>query len=799
MTAVPQQRALAEALGDRYTVERELGSGGMATVYLAQDVKHRRRVAIKVLRPALAASLGADRFVREIEIAAQLSHPHILPLFDSGEADGLLYYMMPYVEGESLRDRLVRAGKLTVAETVKLTDQVSSALAYAHERGVVHRDIKPENIMLAGDQAIVADFGIARAVEAAGGERLTGTGLAVGTPAYMSPEQWSGAAAVDSRTDVYALGCVVYEMVGGHPPFEGTTPQELLAKHSTDPVPHLRTSDPAIPLFVERAVERALAKDPNDRFATVNEFSAALTTGTVVARVRHRGRRRWAAAGAAVTAVVALGVWSLATLATHATVERLAVLPLVDLTNDPEQAYLVEGVHEALIAELGQLGLSVTARATMAQFRDTDQPLPDIASQLRVDGVLEGSVFRDGDSLEITARLYDDGGEQLWAASFDGVLSNVVALYRGFARAIAEKIEWQLTAEDEAALSESRPVNPDVYEAYLRGMHVLHNRTTRAAVDTAIGYFAEAVERNPADPLAYAGLALAYATLGHGFDPPDDAWPRTRAAAERALRLDSTLAEAWAALADYKTYAERDWAGAERAFRRANELNPSLAMNHYHYAWYLVVFGRIEEALAEHRRAQELDPLTPLHTTWLPAVHFGSGQYERALPLARENVERYSPGVIAHYVLGETLSHLGQHEEAIEVHQKLADVFPRWSSALAITYVRAGRSDEARPILAQFEAQPPSAWNAHALARIHTALGNREQALRWMDYEPAHAWMAWVVAREGYDAFHGDPEFEAVMRKMNLRRELGDQFPTALPMTTAPLAGDVKTSVDAVR
>jgi TolB-like protein len=302
-------------------------------------------------------------------------------------------------------------------------------------------------------------------------------------------------------------------------------------------------------------------------------------------------------AGAVAIALAAIAGWWLATIAGGPTVERLAVLPLTDLTNDPGQEYLVAGVHEALLAELGRLGLSVTARATMAQYRDTEKTISEIARELDVDAVIEGSVFRGGDSLEIAARLYDTDEQEIWNGTFDGVLSNVVALYRGFARAIAGEVEVRLSPAAEERLGQTRAVNPAVYEAYLRGMHLLNNASRSEEFDDAIGYFEAAVEQNPADPLAYTGLALGYTTIGHGVSPPDDVWQRARAAAERAIRLDSTLAEGWAALAHIKLYADSDWEGAERTFRRANELNPSLAMNHYHYAWYLALFGRVDEAL----------------------------------------------------------------------------------------------------------------------------------------------------------------------------------------------------------
>ncbi|MBE0594084.1 MAG: protein kinase, partial [Gemmatimonadales bacterium] len=660
--------------------------------------------------------------------------------------------------------------------------------SYAHDQGVVHRDIKPENVLLSTGEAVVADFGIARAITEAGGGHLTETGISVGTPIYMSPEQASAEHKLDGRSDVYALGCVLYEMLAGEPPYTGPTVQAIVAKKLSEPVPRVSVVRERVPRSVEAALEQALAKAPADRFPTAHAFAEALSAGTALPRVQVRGWRRAATLLAGVV-VLALAARGLTSILTDAGIDKLAVLPLTDLTNDPQQEYLAAGVHEALIAELGQLGLSVTARATMAQFRNTDKPIREIARELGADAVIEGSLFRRGDSLQIATRLYDKDEREIWTASYAGVLSDVVTLYRGFARAIASEIGLRLSPTNEARLSEKPTVNPEVYEAYLRGMHLLNNPRTAADLDTAIAYFEQAVEQNPADPLAYAGLAYGYVTLGHGFAPPDDAWPRARAAAERALRLDSTLAEAWAALADYKSYGERDWKGAERAFRRANELNPSLAMNHYHYAWYLVLFGRVEEALTEHRRAQELDPLTPLHTTWLPAVYFGSGDYERALPLARENVERYDPGIVAHYVLGETLARMGRYDEAIEVHEKLATIFPGWSSALALTYARAGRTEDARRILEQIEAQPPSSFNANGLARLHAVLGDRDEALHWLEYEPPHAWVAWTVAGDEFNTFRGEPRFEAVMRRMNLQMAPGDRVPTPLPVVAPPLAG----------
>lgn len=761
-----------------YEVLERIGRGGMATVYLAHDRKHGRKVAVKVLRSGLAAPLGAGRFVREIEIAAQLSHPHILPLFDSGEAEGFLYYVMPYVEGESLRERLVREGPLPVAEAVRITDQVASALSHAHERGIVHRDIKPENILLAGDQAVVADFGIARAVEMARDVRLTGIGAAIGTPAYMSPEQASGAEEVDGRADVYALGCMVHEMVSGRTPFE----RQSIGAARTNRVgvgpSGLRADDPPVPLFVERAVQRALEGDPRDRFPTARSFAEALTTGTVVGRRgwrkswsgRFRKRSRYAAGIGALVGVVAIG-WVLLTVSADPDIPRLAVLPLTDLTNDPGQAHMVEGAHEAMIGELAKLGLPVIARITMSQYANSGKSIREVANELGVDAVIEGSFFRAGDSLEIGARLYGGRDERvMWAGSYDGDLPNVVALYRGFARAIADEVHYSLRPADEARLSRDSPVNPDVYEAYLRGMYYLNRSTPSAFDERAIGYFQEAVERNPADALAYAGLAFGYVTLGHGPAPPPGTWQRARAAAERAVRLDPELADGWAALADVKAYFEWDWENAERAFLRANELNPGLPMNHYHYAWYLVLHGRVEEALVEHRRARDLDPLVPLHSVWMPGIYLYAGRYAEALVEARKTALEYPDNPTALFVLGTSASMMGEHEEAIAAHEKMVAIDPSWRFALGRSYAVAGRTADALAILAELEAAAPTSWGAIGLADLHAALGNSDEAFRWLDYEYPHGWLPWSRVNPALEPLREDPRFENLLRRLNLPR-----------------------------
>ncbi len=378
---------LAAALADRFTIERELGRGGMATVYLARDLKHDRPVALKVLRPELAAILGVERFLREIRLTAQLQHPHILTLIDSGEADGFLYYVMPCVEGESLRERLEREGQLPLNEALRITRAVASALDFAHGRGVIHRDIKPENIMLHQGEPMVADFGIALAVSTAGRERLTETGLSLGTPAYMSPEQASAELKLDGRTDQYSLASVLYEMLAGVPPYTGPTAQAIIARRLTDPVPPLRTVRETVPVAVERAVMKALARVPADRFASVVAFAQALSEAAAV----------------------------------RPSLRSVAVLPFLNLSADPENEYFADGITEDVIAQLSKIrSLKVISRTSVMAFKRREHSLREIAQRLQVATLLEGSVRRAGSRVRIVAQLIDvESDEHLWAGWLD--------------------------------------------------------------------------------------------------------------------------------------------------------------------------------------------------------------------------------------------------------------------------------------------------------------------------------------------------------------------------------------------
>ncbi|MFV1989083.1 MAG: protein kinase, partial [Gemmatimonadota bacterium] len=469
-------RTRLETALDRYRIESQIGEGGMAVVFLAEDLKHNRQVALKVMRPDVGISLGSERFLREIDIAAKLAHPHILPLYDSGEVDGLHYIVMPYVEGVSLRGRLRRDGSLQLDEAVRITGQIADALEYAHARGLIHRDIKPENILFQSGHAAVTDFGIARGMSEGGEARLTQTGVAVGTVAYMSPEQAMGDTDLDARTDVYALGCVLYEMLEGEAPFAGRPPQAIMANKITGAVPEFSDAT-SVPATVEAVVLKAMAATPEDRYATATDLAedleTAITTKAIEeAAARRRTSRRLRVLGA--VAGVALlgfgGLW-ITTVLGGPSIERVALLPFENERNDPTQDFFIDGMHDALITEMGQAGIEVIGRRSVLRYRDDVTPVRDIARELNADAVIEGFAFREGDSVGIRVRLVDGTTEaSLWNGSFAMEARDIIRLYREVTGVIAREIDLTLSPEVAARLASAPPVDPAAYEAYLNGM-----------------------------------------------------------------------------------------------------------------------------------------------------------------------------------------------------------------------------------------------------------------------------------------------------------------------------------------
>jgi TolB-like protein/tRNA A-37 threonylcarbamoyl transferase component Bud32 len=441
-----------------YIIERELGRGGMATVFLARDLKHHRPVALKALHPHLSHVLGPERFRREIEFLAGLTHPHIVPLHDSGGTAGLLWYTMPYVDGESLRDRLRREGRLPLEEVLRITTEVADALHYAHGRGIIHRDLKPENILLSAGHAFVADFGIARALTQAGDDNLTGTGFALGTPAYMSPEQAVGEHGVDARSDIFALGCVVYEMLAGEPPFTGPTPQAVLAQRLTGPAPPLRSLRADIPEPVAAAVARALAQDPVDRFSAATGFATSLA-----AAMDQTG----ATAAATVPAV------------SGATSDRsIAVLPFSDMSAERDQEYLADGIAEEIINALTRLGsLRVAARSSSFAFKGRNEDVARIGRKLKVTTILDGSVRKAGNRLRVTAQLVSvTEGYQLWSERYDRELADVFAVEDEIAESVVGALSVVMgeTSGSGRGIDRPRTDNVHAYEHYLRGRQLFH-------------------------------------------------------------------------------------------------------------------------------------------------------------------------------------------------------------------------------------------------------------------------------------------------------------------------------------
>lgn len=777
---------LKRALAGRYEIHHELGRGGMATVYRAHDLKHDRPVAMKFLRPELAAALGAGRFLREITLTARLDHPHILPLLDSGEADGLLYYVMPYVEGESLRDRLDREKQLPLEDAFQITREVADALSYAHGHGIVHRDIKPENILLAGAHARVADFGIARAVTAAGADALTQTGIAVGTPVYMSPEQAAGDRTLDARSDVYSLGCVAYEMLAGEPPFTGATPEAILARKSLEAVPSLRVVREAVPLGVQEAVAKALSKVPADRFVTASEFAQALTRGRSAREVvplapGRMARWRLLIAAAAALVALAVGSWSITRLGQPSPgINSLAVLPLKNLMGDPEQEYFVEGMHETLTAELSKINaLKVISRTSTMRYRDADKAMPQIARELGVEGLIEGSVSREGDQVRVTLQLiHGPSDRHLWAETYQRELRGILALQNEVARDVAQAIRVTLTPEESGRPTSARVVNPASYDAYLRAVYHL-SRGTAEALSRGEAELQRAVRLDPLFAKAYARLADVYVWAGYigysGWPAGRAAFTTARAALTRAFQLDGSLPEAHLALGRLRWMYDRDVRASERALRRALELDPSLADAHGELGRVLAIQGHYEAAVAVAERARELDPMVAERHGYAALVYFLARRYDDAIRIAHDAIALDPTAPTAYQALGGAYVEKGRYTDALAAFE---DGFERsggnriFLGHLGYAYARVGRTADARRILTELQhLHRAGLASPYYVAWTYLGLSKRDSALSWLETTEngGYGHILFLRANPVWEQLRSEPRFQALLAKAGLQ------------------------------
>jgi TolB-like protein/Tfp pilus assembly protein PilF/tRNA A-37 threonylcarbamoyl transferase component Bud32 len=706
-----------------YAVDRELGKGGMATVYLAQDVKHDRVVALKVLHADLSSSVGPDRFLREIKLAARLNHPHILPLFDSGEADGVLYYVMPYVEGESLRERLTRDGPLPVDEAIHLARAIAAALDYAHRQSVIHRDIKPENVMLHEHEAMVMDFGIAKAMSLASDDTLTQMGVMLGTPAYVSPEQAAGEE-LDHRSDQFSLACVLYEMLAGERPFTGPTTQAVLAKRFIDTVKPLRTLRATVPESIETVVRRAMSIDREDRFSTTGQFANALGSGTLTTPDE---------------------IWTVAA-PTVSAAKSVAVLPFANMSAEAENEYFTDGMADEIIGALARVrALRVASRTSSFAFKGKLDDIGEIGRKLKVSTVLEGSVRKMGNRLRISAQLVNVAdGYHLWSERYDREMQDVFAIQDEIAHAIVEALRVILSEGEKRAIAQPRTVNIQAYDYYLRGRQYIH-QTRRRSLEYARQMFNRAIEIDPGYALAYAGVADASSLLYTYHEASDANRDQADNASRRALELAPDRAEAHVARAMAATL-NRGYEEAEHEFEAAMRLDPKL----FEAAYF---FGRTRKAQGRLADAARL--------------------FERALAIRPDDYQ--SPGFLA-----DVYTQMGKPAEALEVRQRMARVVEHWLELNpddpracvlgAINLAALGDRDGAQRLATRATTiDPDDPMLLYNVACMHSKLGNVDEALSHLERAVRRGGgnsRDWLVHDRDLDTIRESPRFQAILDAM---------------------------------
>ncbi len=751
----PGDQALLEplALGDRYSIERMLGRGGMAVVYLARDRKHDRPVAIKILRPEILIGRGAERLLLEIQILARLQHPNILALLDSGtteEASPRPFYVMPYVEGESLRQRLTREGPLPVAEALRLVREIGDALHYAHGQGLIHRDVKPENVLLSQGHALVADFGIARAVGAEAGDQLTQAGVGLGTPSYMSPEQIEGSREVDGRADQYGLACVLYELLAGQPPFTGPTAGAVMARQILDPVPPITTLRPGVPGAVRGTVERALSKVPGDRFGSVLEFLAALDSPETPAA---------------------------------ASKQSIVVLPFANLSPDPDDAYFADGLMEEVIADLSRVrALTVISRTSSAKVRGTDWDLRRIGRELGVRYALEGSVRRAGSTLRITAQLIDiESDAHLWADKYSGTVEDVFDLQERLSRRIVEALRITLSPPEDRELAERPIADVRAFEYYQRARQEYYRYSSEGmAAARALAEHGLAVVGPNEALYGILGTVHAWSATVLGGDEATTL-REAEACARRAFELNPGSAQGLSIMGQV-AYRRGQPGEAVRLLTQACAADPNNPDAMHQLAGAYLLGGRVGPMRDVLTRLVELDPLTASNHCLLGLSYSFGGDPEGALPSHRRAVELDPRSTICRVCEAVALVAAGRETAATAQFEWLERQPADDSLAAVAVRFRRGLTGIRAAVLSppraaeRAMAESDEYWS-YLMASAYALVGESDQALDWLEH--AVRVRGWVdhVFFSRHDKFMGslrsDRRFHELMASA---RERYDRF-----------------------
>ncbi|MFQ5652259.1 MAG: protein kinase [bacterium] len=780
-----------------YEILEKLGSGGMGVVYKAQDTKLERFVALKFLPPHLSqAEEEKKRFIHEAKTASALNHPNIATIYEIDEADGQIFIAMEYIEGKSIEDMLVGANgrlPLPVDDAISHAIQIAEGLQAAHEKGIIHRDIKPANIIITEEgQAKIVDFGLAKL---AGRTMLTKEGTTLGTVAYMSPEQTQGAH-IDHRTDIWALGVMVYEMLAGDHPFKGDYEQAVMYSIMNENPEFITKVRSEVPTQMEKILEKALEKNPDKRFLTTDEMLMELQTvreklksGESKSRPRllRIGRKQRANLYRTVAVfavlIAAAGLYLRQTDHAEAKPVSIAILPMTSITDDSSQEWFTDGMTEALITDLAKIGgLRVVSRSSVMQYKGTTKPTKEIARELRVDYLIDGSVLKVEDQVKISARLIDPQEDQyLWADNYQREFRDVLTLHGEIAQIIAREVQVKLTPEEQTRLASARPVDPETYELYLRGRHH-SSKGTADDIKKAVEYYNQALERDPDFGPAYTGLVESYLLQGFGELAPKEAFIKFQAYSQKAMELDDALGSDHHQLAMIKIFSDRDWHGAEKELIRAIELDPSSSSVYDSYCQFLWAMGRTDESVTAGEKAVELDPVSHFVHCDLGWAYYYADEQDQAIKQLRKTTELFGSDCPYHYWLKIRLmieqadKQRGTYEHVIADLEKRLETMPedhvRILSFLGSAYALSGETDQARKIIRELQQLATKEFvDPCHLAAIHISLGEYDEALRLLEqaYEQGSFLLLYTIkSSPWYDPLRDDPRFQDLLRRMGL-------------------------------